>query len=143
MSDRTGEPGCIDLEAQLDALELMDLRELRQFWVARWGAAPKLRSIDLLKRIIAWRLQVAAIGGLSTNTRARLRSKSMPRVPLPAAGTRLTREYRGVLHTVEIGDRAIQYSGRPYSSLSEVAREITGVRWNGRRFFGLRHGPRS
>jgi hypothetical protein len=143
MSDGIGEAGCIDLEAQIDALEPMDLRELRQVWAARWGDPPKLRSVDLLKRIIAWKLQVAAMGGLSTNTRARLRSKSMPRIPLPAAGTRLTREYRGVLHTVEIGEKAIQYSGRPYNSLSEVAREITGVRWNGRRFFGLRDGLRS
>ena len=130
-----------DLEAQLCALERLDLRGLRDVWRDRWGTAPKLRSVDLLRRIIAWRIQAAAYGGLAPETRVRLRSTSMPRIPLPKPGARLTREYKGVLYTVEVGVGSLHYAGRAYGSLSEVAREITGVRWNGPRFFGLRHGP--
>jgi hypothetical protein len=132
-----------DLEAQLSALEHLDLQGLREVWRNRWDAAPKLRSIGLLRRIIAWRIQAAAYGGLASDTRARLRSKSMPRIPLPKFGTRLTREYKGVLYTVEVGVGSLHYAGKAYGSLSEIAREITGVRWNGPRFFGLRpsRGP--
>lgn len=50
----------------------------------------------------------------------------------------MTREYRGVLHHVEILEAGVSYAGQPYGSLSEVARLITGTRWNGPKFFGLR-----
>jgi hypothetical protein len=89
--------------------------------------------------IIAWRLQAAVEGGLTPETRARIHSKSMPRAPNPPVGTRVTREYRGVLYTAEIGDGVVLYGGRSYRSLSQVAGEITGTHWNGPRFFGLRN----
>ena len=97
----------------------------------------------MLRLIIAWRIQAAAEGGLSAEVKARLRSKYMPRIPTPPAGTRLTREYRGVPYTAVVGEWGIEYAGRTYGSLSEVAREITGTRWNGPRFFGLRNGAAS
>jgi Protein of unknown function (DUF2924) len=56
----------------------------------------------------------------------------------PIAGTRLVREWRGVQHTVEIREHDFEYEGRPYKSLSAIARQITNVRWNGWVFFGLR-----
>ena len=62
----------------------------------------------------------------------------MPRMPNPSAGTRVTRGYRGVLHHVEILKVGVSYAGQLYGSLSEVARLITGTRWNGPRYFGLR-----
>jgi hypothetical protein len=129
-----------DIEAQVRSLERMNLVALRAFWKGRWGEPPKLRSVELLRLIIAWRVQAAAEGGLSTAVKARLRSKFMPRIPNPAAGTRLTREYRGVPYTAIVGEGGIEYAGRVYGSLSEVAREITGTPWNGPRFFGLRSG---
>jgi hypothetical protein len=132
--------GASDVEADVRALEALDLAGLRQVWRDRWGLEPKLRSVDLLRRIIAWRIQAGMHGGLSAETRSLLKSRSMPRTPPPPAGTRLTREYRGVLHTVEVSDGGVQYAGRSYGSLSEVAREITGTHWNGPRFFGLRPG---
>lgn len=98
--DRVGDT---DLEEQLCALEHLDLQGLQDQWLIRWGTVPKLRSTDLLRRIIAWRLQAREQGGLGPNIRARLRSECMPRIPLPAPGTRLTRRYKGVLHTVEVG----------------------------------------
>jgi hypothetical protein len=132
-----------DIEAQVRALERMNLASLRDFWQARWGAAPNLRGVELLRLMIAWRIQAAVEGGLRAEVKARLRSKFMPRTPNPPAGTRLTREYLGVPHTAVVGEGGIEYAGRTYGSLSEVAREITGTRWNGPRFFGLRSGAAS
>lgn len=97
-----------------------------------------MRSVELLRMIIAWRIQSAAYGGIDAATRQRIRSTSMPRMPNPPAGTRVIREYRGVLHHVEILEAGVCYEGKPYGSLSEVARLITGTHWNGPRFFGLR-----
>jgi hypothetical protein len=132
-----------NVEAEVRSIERVNLAALRDFWRARWGPAPKLRAVELLRMIIAWRIQAEAEGGLRTEVKARLRSSSMPRIPNPPAGTRLTREYRGELYTVEIGEGVIRHAGRTYRSLSEVAREITGTRWNGPRFFGLRGGAAS
>lgn len=137
------DPLASDIEAQVRSLERMSLASLRDFWQARWGAPPNLRAVELLRLFIAWRVQAAADGGLSAKVRARLRSKFMPRIPNPPAGTRLTREYLGVPYTAVVGECGIEYAGRTYGSLSEVAREITGTRWNGPRFFGLRSGAAS
>ena len=56
----------------------------------------------------------------------------------PLAGTRLVREYQGIAHTVTARADGFEYQGRPYKSLSAIARHITGTRWNGLLFFGLR-----
>ena len=57
----------------------------------------------------------------------------------PIAGTRLIREYQGVEHCVTVRDEDFEYQGRPYKSLSAIARAITGTRWNGLLFFGLKN----
>jgi hypothetical protein len=57
----------------------------------------------------------------------------------PIAGTRLIREYRGVEHAVTVLQDGFEWEGRPYNSLSAIARAITGTRWNGSVFFGLRN----
>lgn len=126
------------LDAEIRALEHASLGELRAAWRSRWGAPPKLRSVRLLRSMVGWRIQVEALGGLDEATRRRLCSTAMPRPAVAATGTRLTREYRGVLHEVEIGEASVSYAGREFRSLSHVARLITGTRWNGPRFFGLR-----
>jgi hypothetical protein len=126
-----------EIEAQVSALGGMGLGALRDFWRSQWGVPPRLRSTQMLRMIIAWRLQAAAEGGLDQKARIRLTSKSIPRRPRPPIGTRLTREYRGVLYSVEIVDGAVSYAGRRYRSLTHVASEITGTHWNGPRFFGL------
>ena len=126
------------VEAELDALQAMGLAELRAFWSARWGLAPRLRSKGLLRHMIAWRLQSAVQAGLDPEARRLLRLKSIPRAPAPPIGSRLTREYRGELFEVEVRPEGFIHAGRAYGSLSEIARHITGTRWNGPRFFGLR-----
>ena len=126
------------LELELKTLERMPLHELRVFWGARWGRAPELRSVGLLRRMIAWRLQTALLGGLDDDTMALLQRKSVPLSPQLPAGSRVTREYRGVLHHVDVCEGAYLYQGREYRSLSKIASEITGTHWNGPKFFGLR-----
>lgn len=121
---------------EVRALNALGLQSLREIWRARYGAPPPLRSPDLLRRILAWRVQAEAFGGLDSETQRALKSNTQPRGL--AAGTRLVREWRGVRHEVEVADSGYIYEGERWTSLSEIARAITGTRWNGPRFFGLR-----
>ncbi len=122
---------------QFDALDTAGLAGLRAFWRERWGPPPpRLRSPQLLRLLIAWRLQAPAYGSLDKQTKRLLKDRS-PTLPLPP-GARLTREYLGVLHEVEVSPTGYLYRDRQFRSLSEVARAITGTRWNGPKFFGLR-----
>jgi hypothetical protein len=125
---------------EVRALARLDLEGLRAEWRRRFGAPPKLRAPDLLRRMLAWRIQAAAFGGLDAQTRRRLRQGPavVPIAPVPMTGTRLAREWKGVTHEVQVVSGGFIYAGGQYASLSEVARTITGARWNGPRFFGLR-----
>ena len=133
------DPTAEAIEAEICLVEKMTLEELRRQWSTHWGAPPRFRSVDLLRRLIAWRLQADHFGGLDQSTKHLLTSRRMPSPPGPQTGTRLTREYRGVLHDVEVVDGGFEYRQRRYRSLSKVAQAITGTHWNGPRFFGLRY----
>jgi hypothetical protein len=128
---------------EVRALERLDLEGLRAEWRRRYGPPPTLRSRDLLARMLAWRIQAEAFGGLDADLAKRLRRG----VGLSAArsdvslGTRLVREWQGEPHEVEALENGFRYRGTLYRSLSAVARQITGVKWNGRRFFGLDKEP--
>jgi len=126
------------VEAKVRSLAAMSLMELREVWRREWGSPPRLRSAQLLRLLLAWRLQAAVFGGLDSETRAKIRAGRKPRRLLPAAGSRLTREYQGVLHTVVVQDDGVYYEGRRFRSLSAAASAIAGTHWNGPRFFGLR-----
>lgn len=128
------------VEGQVAALQDMGLEALRDQWRARYGAPPKLRSVELLGLMLAWRIQAAREGGLDGETRRALRRPAPKRAaPPPADGTRLVRAWQGLEHEVIVmSDGGFLYRGERRKSLSEVARLITGVRWNGPRFFGLR-----
>jgi hypothetical protein len=129
---------------EVRALDALDLPELRKAWEARFGAPPITRSGDLLRTLLAWRIQAEAFGGLDRAILAALRraiaTPASSRLP---EGTRLAREWRGVRHEVEVVDGGFHHQGRTYRSLSQAARAITGVQWNGPRFFGLRAAPSS
>ncbi|CAN5313842.1 DUF2924 domain-containing protein [soil metagenome] len=125
------------LEAEVLALEAMDLHQLRVEWRRRFGAPPKLRSTDMVRYGLAWRIQTAAEGGIPPGLRKRLRGTGGP-VDSFDAGVRIAREWQGVRHEVEMVEGGYLYDGRRWKSLSEIAREITGSRWTGPRFFGLR-----
>lgn len=124
-------------------LEGLDLAGLREVWRSRFGPPwPRHRSADLLRRLLAWRIQAEALGGLDRATRRTLLGASPVRAPGPvlSPGVRLTREWKGRLCDVEVIADGFLFEGKRYDSLSEVARQITGSRWNGPRFFGLRKG---
>lgn len=124
---------------EVRALGRLGLEGLRAEWRRRYGPPPKLRSPDLLARMLAWRIQAEAFGGLEADLAKRLRrgvGLSASRSDLPA-GTRLTREWQGETHEVEVAEWGLRYRGEVYRSLSKIAGLITGVKWNGRRFFGL------
>ena len=123
---------------ELLCLESASLQELRAEWERRYGAAPELRSADLLRQILSWRIQTAADGGLDRATRRMLKGEPAGPETFFSTGTVITREWKGEEHNVEIVDDGYLYGGRRWSSLSKIARHITGTRWNGPRFFGLR-----
>ncbi len=126
------------VRAEVASLHSMTLAELRTYWEARFGAPPKQRSVDLLRRVLAWRLQAEAFGGLDAATVRLLGSEKALIMVAEQPGTRLARDYAGRRHEVVILEKGVLYDGKTYGSLSEVARVITGQRWNGPRFFGLR-----
>ena len=120
---------------------------------ARWrelydSEAPRKIGRDLLVRAIAYRLQENAYGGLKRATRrilAKVAEDASARRPILVApertlrpGTVLLREWHGVQHQVTVLDSAIMFQKKEYKSLSEVARKITGARWSGPLFFGLK-----
>ena len=128
-------------DSVLAFLETASLEELRAEWRRRFGTPPALRSADLLRNVIAWRIQSAESGGFDARTRRLLRTGASGREAMLATGTVIAREYQGIPHEVEVTDNAYLYAGRAWNSLSEIAREITGTRWNGPKFFGLRAAP--
>lgn len=127
------------ITAEVRALEALDLHGLRDEWRRRYGEPPRMRSRELLARLIAWRIQADAFGGLDATTIRLLKSDKLPPPPpMLAPGTRLSRDWLGRCHEVVVLEQGFRYAGSEYRSLSEVARVITGTRWNGLRFFGLR-----
>lgn len=129
-----------NIDQKLEHLESMDMAALREQWRRRLGAPPSLRSRDLLRRILAFELQAEVHGGLSTELRQRLRIVGTARANRRALqpGTTITREWRGERHVVQVTPAGFEHSGTAYKSLSEIARQITGARWSGPRFFGLK-----
>ncbi len=129
------------LEGGLLTLESMGKGDLKDRWAKLTGQpAPKV-STGLLRLAVAWELQARETGGLPRRTSQRLdqleRGKTMTRAS--EAGMRLVRAWNGRTHVVTIGeDRIIRWNDREWRSLSEVARAITGTRWSGPAFFGLR-----
>jgi Protein of unknown function (DUF2924) len=141
------------LEAEIAQLSNLGLAELRKVWVERVGRAPQLTSTELTRRWLAWELQAARRGGLDAATRRRLRqlTGSVRANPIAIAarhvsvkpGTVLAREWAGTIHKVVVLDGSFSWNGRTWTSLSEIATRITGTRWSGPRFFGLRGKART
>lgn len=127
-----------------DALrEIADMprAELQDRWTRRTGRpAPRLGT-EMLRLALAYELQSKAMGGLSRKARQRLdgcggeKARGVDLRP----GLRLAREHGGTMHVVTIGDAGeIVWNDRQWRSLSAIARAITGTRWSGPAFFGLR-----
>jgi hypothetical protein len=127
---------------EVEQLGMLDLEGLRAFWRERFGAPPPLRSVELLRLMIAWRLQAAQSGGLDQATRRALARTGAiaPEGSQLGQGAVITRDWQGTRHEVMILDDGFRWEGKRFRSLSAVARAITGTRWNGPKFFGLRQG---
>jgi hypothetical protein len=133
------------IEAEIDLIRSLGLDALRSRWRRTFGSMPPpALTKDLIARMIAYRLQEEAFGGLDRATAKLLdayargdksRTELMRRLK---PGTVLVREYRGERHTVTVVPDGFVWQGTTYTSLSTIARAITGTAWNGPRFFGLR-----
>ena len=137
--------------ARLAALKTMPMPALKEEWRALFDKEPPPYNRAFLESRLAYRVQELAYGGLKPETIARLEALGeqfdggnivtrRTRVDQrPIAGTQLIREWQGVEHTVTVLDDGYEWQGRPYKSLSSVARAITTTRWNGWVFFGLKN----
>jgi hypothetical protein len=141
------------LSGEISALHSASIIQLRQRWKALYGTEPPRRaSRDLMTRAVAYRIQERALGGLSASTRRLLervaddiggrRPAKVPSIRKVHAGAILLREWGGVQHQVTVLESGVLFRGKQYRSLSEVARLITGSRWSGPLFFGLKKRSR-
>jgi DUF2924 family protein len=141
--------GARSLADELAELRGLDLTALRQRWRVLYRTeAPVRIGQALLLQAVAYRLQERVLGGLKPSTRRLLERTAEDdlhrRTPMEAPATKVTpgsvliREWHGVSHRVTVLADGVLLRGARYRSLSEVARKITGTRWSGPRFFGLR-----
>ncbi len=136
---------------QVAELPTLPTPRLKAMWRELTGTEPPPYNRTFLVKRLAYRIQELAFGGLSVQAERRLDDlvdeldgKKKPKakdMTAPVAGTKLIREWQGVLQEVTALADGFEWQGRRYQSLSAVARAITGTRWNGPLFFGLRkHG---
>jgi hypothetical protein len=135
---------------RLAALQTATAAELKEQWRAVFGKEPPPFNRPYLVSRLSYRVQELAYGGLKPETVDRLVAlgeqldggnvvlRRIRADSRPLAGTRLIREWQSVQHVVTVRQDDFEFEGRPYQSLSAIARHITGTRWNGWTFFGLR-----
>jgi hypothetical protein len=139
-----------DVLGRLAALADASMADLKDQWSALFGAEPPRYSRKFLESRLAYRIQELAYGGLKPEIVKRLEAlgeqidgknitlRRIRQEQRPITGTRLLREWQGVEHVVTVTRDGFEWQGRPYQSLSAIARAITGTRWNGWVFFGIR-----
>lgn len=125
--------------------------ELDALWLKYYGTKAPPYNRAYIETRLAYRIQELNLGGLKRDTVKRLDAladalepgsptkRSLQADRKPIAGTRLVREWRGVEHCVTVTQDGYEFEGRPYKSLSAVARAISGTPWNGWTFFGLKN----
>ena len=142
-----------DVLGRLAALQAAPIAMLKRQWRELYGKDAPPFSRSYITSRLAYRIQELAYGGLKPETADRLVALGeqldggnvvLRRIRAdgrPLAGTRLLREWQGVQHVVTVRMNDFEFEGRPYQSLSAIARHITGTRWNGWTFFGLKGRP--
>ncbi|MHA1560319.1 MAG: DUF2924 domain-containing protein [Alphaproteobacteria bacterium] len=148
MNGGRSHPASADLSAQLAALKHLDAASLRAEWRRLYRSHPPQHiRRDLLVLAIAWKLQERVLGGLTDAQKRRLAGlaeelrkngdlSGSPSIRVKP-GSRLVREWQGETHEVLVLEDGFEWNGQRCRSLSAIAREITGARWSGPRFFGL------
>ena len=129
-----------ELADEIERIGALELEGLRAEWARRHGAPLSLRSVPILRMLLAWQVQCEACGGLDPETKRTLMRKGRVRAEglELGPGARLTRQWQGKLHEVLVEPGGFRWEGSLYRSLSAAASAIAGSRWNGPRFFGLR-----
>lgn len=129
-----------DIDRLVAEVSQIELDQLRDLWKQRYGVPPSLRSVPIMRQLLAWRLQAEVHGGLDPDTR-----RALARTGNIAAegkhlgiGARLTRNWKGRDVEVVVEEKGFRWNGRHFPSLSAAATAIAGSKWNGPRFFGLR-----
>ena len=139
-----------EVEAEIALLGGLSLEALKARWLELKGIPfPKFMRRGLMTKAVAHAIRESASGGLDAATQRKLEQAIRQIVPSgqrppPAAnkikaGTRLVREWRGRVHEVSVAADGFVWNGERHRSLSEIARLITGTRWNGWVFFGLKN----
>ena len=147
----TDAPRSVSVNVEIARLRDLDVQGLRSLWESRYGGiVPAHLPRHLLFRLLAYGLQAEYLGDLDPDSKRVLdRSDSPEDASKRAAdaarattslrpGTMLGREWKGAMHRVAVLAEGFAWNGVTYPSLSKVAFAITGTRWNGPRFFGLR-----
>lgn len=136
------------VEAEIAHLRDLGVADLRKRWLDLYGRpVPKYVRRDLMIRAVAYQLQVRAFGGLSEATKQKLREiaaaaregtfDEIDLEPRIRSGTKLVRSWKNTTHEVMVLDDGFAWRGKRYTSLSTIAKTITGTSWNGWRFFGV------
>lgn len=138
----------IPINEQLKSLSSMTTAQMQALWHQLFGRRPNSVRRDLMIKFLAYRLQERAYRELSSEAKSRLRelarrlesdpNANLADLPVLKPGTQFVRIWRGKSHCVTVLKRGYEYSGKHFMSLSEIARSITGTRWSGPLFFGLR-----
>jgi hypothetical protein len=139
------------ISARLAALKTMPMPELKAQWRTLFDTEPPPFNRRHLENRIGYRIQELVYGGLRPETIKRLEAlgeqydggnlatRRVRHDTRPLVGTVLIREWRGAEQVVTVRADGYEFEGRPYRSLSAIARAITGTRWNGLVFFGLKN----
>lgn len=137
----------LQIACAIDALVAMSPAQLEREWQLAFGEGTPDVPPSLLARGLAYKMQADRQGDLSPAGQRMLdrmlltdAAQTEPDIQLKP-GSRLIREWQGKLYTVSVTEQDFVLDGRSYGSLSEVARNITGARWSGPRFFGLKRRP--
>jgi hypothetical protein len=141
-------PTITSVASEVRGIAALDLESLRAEWRRRWGEPPSFRSKELLARALAHKLQAEVFGDLSAPVKRRAadlaqrfmadRSFMPPAAATLLPGSSLIREWQGKRHEVAVVADGFLYQGGKFRSLSKVAHHITGTKWNGPVFFGLK-----
>ncbi len=142
-----------DITAEIETLKELPLPQLRKRWNRTFNTSvPKGFSRNLIIRSLTYKIQESARGGLNQATKRKLRTfakqleaddkVAFDSGPTLKPGTKLVREWQRQRHTVTVLEDGFEFSGEKYGSLSMIARKITGTRWSGPRFFGLKNQKR-
>ncbi|MDR2781118.1 MAG: DUF2924 domain-containing protein [Holosporaceae bacterium] len=134
----------LNIIKQVLKLKTMSLNDLRDLWYSLYKHDPISDSKMYMIPQLAYRIQELAYGGTDEATERKIQqvahdiSKGKKKTYKALLGTKIVKEYKDKLHEIFVVAEGFSYNGRVYSSLSAIAQQITGTKWNGLVFFGVK-----